>query len=45
LDIDKIKDTVHGPRDHAKGIYTCLEFVLSNRLEGYLDLIKLIKKK
>ena len=45
LDIEKINDTVYGPRDHAKGIYTCLEFVIHNRIEGYPDLIKLIKRK
>lgn len=44
LDISNITDTQYGPRDHAKGVYTCLEFVIYNKVEGYIELIKLIKK-
>lgn len=43
LNINEINDTIYGPRNHDKGIYTCLEFVLHNKIEGYLDLIKMIK--
>ena len=36
-------EVVYGPRNHEKGIYTPLELVIYNKIEGYLDLIKLIK--
>ena len=42
LDTD-IAEVVYGPRDHDKGVYTPLEFVIYNKIEGYSDLIKLIK--
>lgn len=42
LDVDKA-EVVFGPRDHEKGVYTPLEFVIYNKVEGYLELIKLIK--
>ena len=34
---------VYGPRDHEKGVYTPLEFVIYNKIDGYKDLIDLIK--
>lgn len=43
LDISNITDTQYGPRDHTKGVYTCLEFVIHNRIDGYLDMIKMIR--
>jgi hypothetical protein len=36
-------EVIFGPRNHDKGVYTPLEFVIYNKIEGYLDLIKLIK--
>jgi hypothetical protein len=36
-------EVVYGPRNHEKNIYTPLEFVIYNKIEGYLDLINLIK--
>lgn len=45
LKLEEIIDTQHGPRNHEAGVWTCLEFVISNQVEGYLELIKLIKKK
>ena len=41
--LDKITDSCYGPRNHKKNIYTNLEYVIHNKIEGYLDLIKLIK--
>jgi hypothetical protein len=32
-----------GPRNHSKEIYTCLEFIIHNKIDGYLNLIKIIK--
>lgn len=34
---------VSGPRDHSKGVYTPLELVIFNRLEGFDLLIAMIK--
>ena len=45
LDINNIKEITHGPRNHQNNIYTCLEFVIHNKIEGYMDLIKIIKKQ
>jgi len=39
----EIAEVIFGPRNHEKGVYTPLEFVIYNKIEGYLDLIKLIK--
>lgn len=36
-------EVIYGPRDHSKGVYTPLEFVIYNKVEGYQDLIKMIK--
>ena len=36
-------EVVYGPRNHEKRIYTALEFVIYNKIEGYIDLINLIK--
>lgn len=33
-----------GPRNHSKSVYTPLEFVIYNKIEGYQDLISIIKK-
>lgn len=44
LNIDDITEVIYGPRNHKNNVYTCLEFVIHNRVDGYLDLIKLIKK-
>jgi hypothetical protein len=44
LNIDDIEDTTYGPRNHEKGVYTCLEFILHNKIDGYRDLIGMIKK-
>ena len=32
-----------GPRNHEKGIYTVLEFVIYNKIDGYLEMIANIK--
>jgi hypothetical protein len=42
LDPEKT-EVVYGPRNHEKGIYTPLEFTIYNKIDGYLDLISLIK--
>ncbi len=42
LDLEKA-EVVYGPRNHEKGVYTPLEYVIYNKVDGYLDLIKLIK--
>jgi hypothetical protein len=33
-----------GPRNHSKSVYTPLEFVIYNKIEGYQDLISIIRK-
>lgn len=43
LKLDDIKETIWGPRNHQNEIYTCLEFIIYNKIDGYLDLIKMIK--
>lgn len=43
LNIDSNVEICYGPRNHSKDVYTCLEFVIYNKIDGYLDLIKLIK--
>jgi len=45
LDIKHIADTIYGPRNHENDVYTCLEFVIYNKIEGYKKLINLIKTK
>jgi len=42
LDLEKA-EVVYGPRNHERGVYTPLEYVIYNKVDGYLDLIKLIK--
>ena len=42
LDVNNF-DFVSGPRDHSKSVYTPLEFVIYNKIEGYRELIKVIK--
>jgi hypothetical protein len=42
LDPDKA-EIVSGPRRHDKGVYTPLELVIYNKIDGYLDMIRLIK--
>lgn len=42
LDINSF-EFISGPRNHSKLVYTPLEFVIYNKIEGYLDLIKIIK--
>lgn len=44
LDINKVTDTIWGPRNHENGIYSCLEFVIYNKVDGWMELIKIIKK-
>ena len=44
LNVEDVEDTIYGPRNHEKKVYTCLEFVLHNKIDGYEDLIKTIKK-
>lgn len=44
LDINLNIEICYGPRNHSKNIYTCLEFIIYNKIDGYLDLIKLIKE-
>ena len=34
----------NGPRDHSKNVYTCLEFVIHNKI-GHNQLIDIIKKR
>lgn len=41
----ELSEVVYGPRDHKNSIYTPLEFVIYNKVDGYLDLIKIIKGK
>ena len=36
-------EVVWGPRNHENEVYTPLEYVFYNKVDGYLDLIKLIK--
>lgn len=45
LEMEYIKEIITGPRNHSKSIYTCLEFVIYNKVNGYLELINLIKEK
>lgn len=45
LKIEEVEDTIYGPRNHEKNIYTCLEFILYNETDGYIDLIDIIKNK
>ncbi len=45
LDINSIKEIIYGPRNHEKHVYTCLEFVIYNKIDGYDKLINLIKTK
>lgn len=42
LDIDSV-EVVWGPRNHELKIYTPLEFVIWNKIDGYKDLINIIK--
>jgi hypothetical protein len=41
--LTEVVELVYGPRNHSKGVYTPLEYVIYNKVDGYLDLIKLIK--
>ena len=41
--LTEVAELVYGPRNHSKGVYTPLEYVIYNKVDGYLDLIKLIK--
>jgi hypothetical protein len=43
LDINDVKDTIWGPRNHENNVFTCLEFVIYNKIDGYSELINLIK--
>lgn len=36
-------EVVNGIRNHSKSVYTCLEYVIHNKIEGYLNLIQIIK--
>jgi hypothetical protein len=45
LNINEVKGIVWGPRNHDNNIYTCLEFVIHNKIEGFEQLIKMIKKE
>lgn len=45
LDIDNIDDIIYGPRNHENDVYTCLEFIIYNKIDGYERLINLIKTK
>lgn len=45
LDINSITEIIYGPRNHKNNVYTCLEFVIYNKIEGYEKLINLIKTK
>ena len=36
-------EVVYVPRNHENNVYTPLEFVIHNKIDGYLDLIKMIK--
>jgi hypothetical protein len=45
LNIDEVSEVIWGPRNHEKSVYTCLEFVIYNKIDGYQDLIKIIKKE
>lgn len=42
LDINDVK-FVSGPRNHSKGVYTPLEFIIYNKIGPYQDFIKNIK--
>ena len=42
LDPDTAEVT-SGPRSHERGIYTPLEFVIHNKIDGYLEMIDNIK--
>jgi len=43
LDVTDNKDIIYGPRNHDKGIYTVLEFVIYNKLPGYQEMIDYVK--
>ena len=43
--LDPLKvEIVYGPRNHKKQVYTPLEFVIYNKIDGYMDLINMIKE-
>ena len=42
LDPENVK-VIYGPRNHKKSVYTPLEFVIYNKIDGYDYLINLIK--
>ena len=43
--LDPLKvEIVYGPRNHKKQVYTPFEFVIYNKIDGYMDLINMIKE-
>ena len=38
------KELISDIKELQKGVYTPLEYVIYNKVDGYLDLIKLIKE-
>ena len=38
------KEIIYGPINHDLNIYTALEFVIYNKIDGYKELINIIKK-
>lgn len=42
LDINNF-DFISGPRNHSRSVYTPLEFAIYNKIDGYTELINIIK--
>lgn len=43
LNLEENKEIIFGPRNHKNNIYTVLEYVIYNKLPGYLDMINHVK--
>lgn len=42
--LDENPNIIYGPRNHKKGVYTPLEYIIYNKIDGYKNLIKIIKE-
>jgi len=43
LDLENV-EVIYGPRNHKNNIYTPLEYIIHNKIDGYLELIKIVKE-
>jgi hypothetical protein len=43
LDVNNFEIVTNIGRNHSKSTYTTLEFVIYNKIDGYLDLVQIIK--